>query len=111
MKTKNSITFKKGKRNTGLYACGTPREDTQIKLNKKRIGWINATNWQTNVHKVHICIEKNDIMEDGNPNCSWRNVTFKAEFTEELDAMNFAKEKILPFMERNNYKFHYHGDE
>jgi hypothetical protein len=76
---KIKLSFKKGGRNTGLYAIGTPYNSTEIKINKKIVGQILPPSWDSkhNDWRVMLMIIKKDILEDGNKNCVWKNITFK----------------------------------
>ena len=68
---------------------------TDIKLNKNQIGGIQHKN---NAFKISLRVVKKDIMEDGNPNCTWKNVTLKTPIFKELqeakDWLNIHIEEI-----------------
>ena len=102
--SKVKLSFKKGGRNTGLYAIGTPYNSTEIKINKKIVGQILPPSWNSNNKgwQVMLMIVKKDIMEDGNKNCVWRYITFKKEFEKEELARIWLKDNIDGIMEKWN---------
>jgi hypothetical protein len=95
---KIKLSFKKGERKTGLMAVGNPYSSSDIKINKKTIGRIMPPSWNSkdNGWKIQLMIIKKDIMEDKNPNCVWRNITFKNQpFCEkEEDARVWLRDNI-----------------
>jgi hypothetical protein len=104
---KIKLSFKKDPNPTGLSSVGNPHPNTNIKINKKVVGTIYGPTWRSEKHTWKIClsIEKNYIMEDGNPNCTWKNVVLKVDFETEKDARIWLKENIDRL--NNKYKFHF----
>jgi hypothetical protein len=86
------FTFKKVI-NTGRWKSFQP-ESCTIKLNKKVVGSINEiktvgyTVEDIGKFYIRLMVIKKDIMEDKNPNCTWKNITFKLRF----NTMDNAKE-------------------
>ena len=60
------FTFKKQPRETGLRAVGKPYPDTDIKVNKKRVGYISAPNWQTKSYAwlVRFAVKKESTIDN-----------------------------------------------
>lgn len=108
MNSNKKPTFKKQAKGTGLSAVGHPKQNIDIKLDKKRIGTIYAPNWQQGKWEVSFAIKKKDIMEDGNPNCEWRWVNFKENFYTDFLAKEFVKEMFDKI--NSTYEFHYFDD-
>jgi len=85
------FTFKNSEKPTGL-AMVTYKKTIDIKLNGMSIGQI------TNDYKIRLRVTKDDINEDGNPNCSWRWITLKKENASFDDAktwLNINREALL----------------
>jgi len=61
-----------------------------IKLNKKIVGSI----LDKVPYTIGFTINKKDIMENGNPNCCWRWVRLKKEFTSLQEAKDFLNANI-----------------
>lgn len=103
---KSRLSFRRGRRPTGLGAIGRPFPDTSIKLDKLQVGYIGAPTWQSlgMQWSVHFAVEKSDINEDGNPNCTWKWVHMKTKFHSEEDARIFVVENFDALLER--YTFH-----
>ena len=95
----NKLSFKKGSINTGLYSVVCPRNNTDIKLNKKRFGYINLPNHNSPYYTVSICIEKDKNHDDGNSNCSWMWIFFKKTFDTEMEAREFVESRISKWIE------------
>jgi hypothetical protein len=93
---KIKLSFKKGDGNTGLYAIGTPYNSTDIKIDKKRVGSIIPPSWNSKNTgwKISMMVIKKDIMEDKNPNCIWKVITFKPEFEKEELARIWVRDNI-----------------
>jgi hypothetical protein len=94
----SKITFKRGPRPTGLYAVAHPHPDTDIKVGGKSVGQIHRTadrsGWQ-----VMVCVEGGG----GNPNCKWRNVTFKAWWETEELARAWVVSRLARALELNKF--------
>lgn len=71
---------------TGRYR-GFDNDEIIIKLNKKECGSIDYKE----PHKIHFMIIKDDIMEDGNPNCVWKWVKLKNKFNSVEEAKEFLE--------------------
>lgn len=99
-----SLTFKKHPRATGRAAVGYPHQDVDIKWNKKVIGYIHAPTWQDKDNKwaIRLSTKKQDILEDGNANCTWKWVFLKTEFNSEEDARDYLKRNIGEIMKKYN---------
>lgn len=73
----------------------------EIKFEKKVVGQII----EESPYSLRLMVEKNDINEDGNTNCSWKWITFKAKF-ESLDKakiwINEKRDSI-----RSQFRFHH----
>ena len=69
-----------------------------IKLNKKECGYIEPDE----PHKVRLMVVKNNINEDGNPNCIWKWITFKSEFKTIEDAKSFLNENFITITSKFN---------
>jgi hypothetical protein len=101
------LSFKKEPKETGLSAIGNSYPRTKIKIDGKIIGEIVPPNWQSvhDVWVVRFTINKKDINEDGNPNCSWRWVQLKSKFNNEESAREFLKENKDKIF--GNFDLHY----
>jgi len=89
---KNRFTFKTEK-TTGRYKSFFP--DTHyIKYKGHQVGGI----MDAKPYQIRLMVIKEDIMEDGNTNCKWKNI-FLAKKSESLDEaklwLNENIEKIL----------------
>lgn len=83
------FTFKKEERPTGLVSIGTPYPDTNIKWQKKVVGYISAPNWHTKDHKWSIRLM---IKKDEHPGWVWK--TLKARFEKEPEAREFLNKHV-----------------
>jgi hypothetical protein len=90
------LSFKKQPKNTGLSAIGNPFSVTDIKIDGKRVGLIDPPNWSSKNKGwiIRFVVRKNDINEDGNPNCTWRWITLVGEYKNEELAREYLKENI-----------------
>lgn len=89
------FTFKQNKA-TGRYRSFFP-ENTTIKHNGKEVGTIFEDGF-----RIQLQVIKKDILEDGNPNCVWKNVLLKYRPTSLQDAkdyLNNNQEKILSLVD------------
>jgi len=77
------FTFKTDKA-TGMYRSFHP-DHIAIKLNKIKCGGID----DKRPHQIRLQVIKKDIMEDGNPNCKWRNILLKKESNSLQEAKNW----------------------
>ncbi len=89
------LSFKKEKKLTGLSSVGYPYQNVDIKVNKKKVGYISAPTWNNgDLWRIRFSVVKKDIMEDGNPNCVWKWITLKVTFKNEDDAREYVKKII-----------------
>jgi hypothetical protein len=73
------FTFKKEPKETGLAAVGNPNSNTQIKLNKKQVGYIAGPSWLSKDNLWHVKF----AVSEGK---SFKWVTLKASFETEPEA-------------------------
>ena len=95
------FTFKTNKP-TGRYKSFY-KPTYEIKLKKKIVGAITSEV----PHQIRLRIIKKDIMEDKNPNCSWKWITLKKEFNSVDEAKAFLKENYERIVNQLNL---YQGD-
>ena len=93
------FTFKTEKAK-GSYRSFFP-DTHQIKLNKIMVG--NILNDPP--HHIRLMVFKDDINEDGNPNCSWRWVELRKDFESVKDAKIFLNNHYLAIMDKYNIHF------
>ncbi len=105
------LSFKKHPKNTGLARIGSPHASVDIKVNKKRIGLIIPPSWNSSHYNwiIRLMVVKENILEDGNENCSWKWIQLKKHFETEGLAREFLNNHI-DFLERLNLYF-YDDDE
>lgn len=89
------LTFK-SKKPTGKWKSFN-RTTHYVKLDKKQIGQINDKTF-----KIMLMVTKKDIMEDGNPNCSWMWITLKKESKSLEEAQTFLTEHIEEISTKHN---------
>ena len=101
------LSFKKDPKPTGLYSVGNPNPDTHIKLDGKEIGVIVPPSWNSSHADwvIRFMVIKEHIEEDGNTNCSWKWITLKKHFDDELSARNFIKEHKNVLLGKFNFYF------
>lgn len=61
-----------------------------IKLKGVMVGTIG----HEHPHKIRLMVVKDDIAEDGNPNCKWKWITLKVESESVMMAKAWLQEKI-----------------
>lgn len=83
------FTFKTEKP-TGRYRSFLP-EHHYVKLKKQTIGTID----DEQPHEIRLMVVKQDIMEDGNPNCDWKWIQLKAEFKTINEAKEFLNVNFI----------------
>ena len=91
MKLTKKFTFKTDVP-TGRYRA-FDHDIHNIKLNKAKCGLID----DSIPHKIRLQVMKNDINEDGNPNCEWKWITLEKEsktLQEAKDWLNLNFEKM-----------------
>lgn len=89
------FTFKTTKP-TGKYAF-LDKSSHDIKLNKKDVGSIVDGTWI-----IRLKVVKNDIMEDGNPNCPWKWIALKKESSSLQEAKDFLNANFKTITEKFN---------
>ena len=92
------FTFKTEKA-TGSYASFFPHTH-YIKLKKRVVGQID----DETPYKIRLKIKKEDINEDGNPNCDWRWITLKKESQSLDEAKQFLKDNYAFITHRYKLK-------
>lgn len=83
------FTFKKEPRETGLRSVGYTKQSVNIKLNKKKVGFIYAPNWNSKGWKIAFMISGGA----GNPNYDWHWKNLKVCETEE-EARQYVQDNI-----------------
>jgi hypothetical protein len=80
---------------TGQYRGFFPNTN-HIKYNKINVGLIVGSSNYNNIgpYKIRLQVIKNDIMEDGNPNCNWKWITLKHESATVQEAKDFLNNNI-----------------
>ena len=68
-----------------------------IKYNKVVVGSIA----NELPHKISLQVMKDDIMEDGSPNCKWKWIKLKKEFTSVEEAKKFLNDNVDAVMTLN----------
>ena len=90
------FTFKTHKP-TGQYFYTT----TLIKLKKKIVGSISQKKFGAKFSIRFMVIKSvSDILEDGNPNCAWKWITFNGTFKTLDDAKEFVNKNIDVIVEK-----------
>ena len=92
------ITFKTEKP-TGRYAW-VHSPNHYIKLDKIKIGSID----HESPHKIRLKVIKEDINEDGNPNCNWKWITLGKKSENLEEAKVWLNERIESLLEKYNLK-------
>lgn len=73
-------------------------DHTDIKLKGKEVGEISGTK-ELGIpsvkapYRLRFMVIKDDINEDGNPNCEWKWITLKKEFNTVDEAKEFVKQE------------------
>ena len=98
------FTFKKQPKETGLRAVGTPYPDTDIKVNKKAVGYISAPNWQTKTiaWKIRLAVKK-EITTDDPAGFKWVHIS--RSFGSEGDARQWIKDNSEELSKLDLYFF------
>lgn len=86
------FTFKTRKA-TGPYSSFFSDQHC-IKINKKQCGAISDKDWC-----IRFMVYKNDINEDGNPNCDWRWIKLAYKPTSLDDAKRYVNEHFTTITE------------
>lgn len=113
MAKKEKFTFKKQPRETGLAAVGNPNPNTDIKHDKKIVGYIASPNWQTpdNQWRIRLMVEDVGDLEVGDglrmPSSGWKWITLKKTFNTEPEARDFLNKHVDAILAKGLY----HDDE
>ncbi len=92
------FTFKTEKA-TGMYRSFYP-DLHEIKYKRKACGQILEDKLKG--YKVRLMIIKQDILEDGNPNCKWKWIQFKPRFKTLQDAKDWVNKGFDVIMKTYN---------
>jgi len=93
-----TFTFKTEKP-TGRYSSFFPCHH-YIKIKGVEVGKID----DKKPHRIRLKVIKNDINEDGNPNCEWRWIALKSEFESLQEAKDFLKARFDSINNKYNLK-------
>jgi hypothetical protein len=86
-----TVTFKKHPKDTGLAAIAHPYSSVDIKIDKKRVGYIGAPNaFSDDYWDIHFSVLKSDT--DKPENCPWKWIRLKQKFATEEEARVYVKE-------------------
>jgi hypothetical protein len=85
-----------------IWKMGKP-DSHKIKLKKKVVGCIEDETWG-----IYFSVIKKDIMEDGNPNCKWKNIKLKKKSSSLQKAKDFVNKYFKEITE--NYNLYQHED-
>lgn len=88
------FTFKTDKP-TGRFAS-FEKDYNHIKFNKKDVGTID----DGAPFKIRLMVVKEDINEDGNPNCPWKWIRLKQESKSLQEAKDFLNNNFEVIMKR-----------
>lgn len=90
------FTFKKHPKETGLAAVGRPDPDTDIKLNKKVVGYIAAPTWQSQDRAwlIRLAVKKES------EKIGWGWISLKARFSDEKEAREFLQKHVQEITEK-----------
>lgn len=89
------FTFKQHKPEGRYRSFFNPTWD--IKLNKKCVGhiYIKKRDKPGKEFQIWFHVLKKDIVEDGNPNCPWKNIKLKATFKTIEETKQFLNDHIF----------------
>jgi hypothetical protein len=79
---------------TGAYCSFFPSSHI-IKIKKKQVGSITDKAWN-----IRLMVLKDDINEDGNPNCEWRWITLGKQSNSLQEAKDWLNENFTAINER-----------
>lgn len=106
------FTFKKNPA-SGLAQVAKPYGyGTDVKLRGKTVGTIRPPNAQalSQDWRAAVMVEKSSpgVPDDGNPNCSWRWITFRTQFSSEEQAREWLRAHAAEIVSR--YALRYSED-
>lgn len=93
------FTFKTEKP-TGTYRSFYPSAH-YIKLKGKQVGSITDKEH----YKIRLKVVKKDVLEDGDPNCTWKWITLTKESQSLQEAKDFLNENIDSILTKYNLHF------
>lgn len=85
---KFNISFKKEPRETGLRSVGYPYQNVDIKVNKRKCGWIQSPSWNRDDWHVRVAVQK-EITPDDPCNFKWQKPDMS--FATEQEAREWVK--------------------
>ena len=71
-----------------------------IKIKRKCVGYID----EDAPHRIGLRVIKKDLMEDKNPNCDWKWIRLKKEFTSVNEAKTFLQKNYEAIIKKFNLK-------
>ena len=84
---------------TGKYSS-FDKDYYQINLGGKEVGRLTTENF-----KIRLAVIKDDINSDGNPNCVWKWISLKGEFSTPKEAKEFLNKKKALIVKKYNLNF------
>ena len=81
-------------------------ETHEIKVNKIQVGSIykvknvGFSSEDEGKFKIILQVNKKDIMEDNNPNCTWKNITLVGRFNTAQEAKEFLNRNVNKITEK-----------
>lgn len=106
MAEKFNVSFKKESRETGLRSVGYPHQNVNIKVNKRKCGWIQAPSWNRDGWDVRIAVQS-EITPDDPCNFRWRK--YGVSFATEQEAREWVKVNLKSISDK--YSIHFLADE
>ena len=97
--TRDSATKKftfKTEKATGRYRSFYNDSHT-IRMKKMTVGSITDRTWQ-----IRLMVVKDDINEDGNPNCEWKWIALKKESASLQEAKDWLNTNFVSLNEKYN---------
>ena len=84
---KFNISFKKEPRETGLRSVGYPYQNVNIKVNKRKCGWIQAPSWSHSGWSVRVAVQS-DATRESPCDFKWRQAS--TSFATEQEAREWV---------------------
>lgn len=91
MAEKFNISFKKEPRETGLRSVGYPNQNVNIKVNKRKCGWIQAPSWNRDGWDVRIAVQSKSDPDDP---CDFKWRKASTPFATEQQAREWVKASL-----------------
>lgn len=100
------FTFKKHKRETGLRAVGYPYTSSDIKLDGKVVGTLDAPSWQTpdGLWRIRLTVKKVATPEDP---AEWKWIQLKFKSKEEEECRKFILDNVETLVKLNLHSIDY----